>query len=111
MKTYIAKAEMCTYWKTQITATSQEEAEDKASELCSSEFTEIKGTGSWTVYHVEEVERTSLNQNDQELFEALGEALDWIAQLTADDSKEHQEQERWEHLRGIYTKHINAVGV
>lgn len=54
MKTYIAKAEMCTYLKVSIKANSQEEAEKIASEMCGSDFTEIEGTGSWEIYNVEE---------------------------------------------------------
>ena len=56
MKTYIVKAEMCSYLQTQIKANSQEEAERKASEICGSTFTEIEGTGSWEIYNVEQAE-------------------------------------------------------
>lgn len=55
MKTYIAKAEMCTYLQVSIKANSQEEAEEIARNLCGSNFTEIKNTGSWEVYNVEEM--------------------------------------------------------
>ena len=54
MKTYIAKAEMCTYLQVKIKANSEEEAYQKAKELCGSEFTEIEETGSWEIYNVEE---------------------------------------------------------
>ncbi|MEQ8470022.1 MAG: hypothetical protein RIC35_02500 [Marinoscillum sp.] len=54
MKTYIAKAEMCTYLKVSIKANSEEEAQQIAEGLCGSEFTEIEGTGSWDIYNVEE---------------------------------------------------------
>tara|TARA_R110000796_G_scaffold96719_1_gene203222 strand:+ start:680259 stop:680441 length:183 start_codon:yes stop_codon:yes gene_type:complete len=55
MKTYIAKAEMCTYLQVKITANWEEEAYLKAKELCGSQFTEIEGTGNWEIYNVEEV--------------------------------------------------------
>lgn len=56
MKNYIAKAEMCTYLQVTVRASSQEEAERLASEMCGSAFTEIKGCGSWEIYNVEEAE-------------------------------------------------------
>lgn len=46
----------------------------------------------------------------EELIEALGKALDWIAQLTADDSEEHQEPLRWKNIQSVYAKHICAGG-
>ncbi|MBO6496585.1 MULTISPECIES: hypothetical protein [Roseivirga] len=54
MKTFIAKAEMCTYLQVRIRARTQEEAEEKAQNMCGSAFSEIDGTGSWEVYNVEE---------------------------------------------------------
>lgn len=54
MKTYIAKAEMCTYLQAEIKANSQEEAENMAEDMCGSAFTEIKDTGSWEIYNIEE---------------------------------------------------------
>lgn len=54
MKTYIAKAEMCTYLQTSIKANSLEEAERIATEMCGSAFVEIEGTGHWEIYNVEE---------------------------------------------------------
>lgn len=54
MKNYIAKAEMCTYLQVTIKANSQEEAEKIAKEMGGSQFVEIKDTGSWEIYNVEE---------------------------------------------------------
>jgi hypothetical protein len=54
MKTFIAKAEKCTYLQVKITASSEEEACQKSKELCGSKFTEIEGTESWEIYNVAE---------------------------------------------------------
>ncbi|MDW3210293.1 MAG: hypothetical protein R8N23_10525 [Reichenbachiella sp.] len=56
MKTFIAKAEMRTYLQVQIRANTQKEAEQIASQLCGSEFTEIEGSSHWEIYNVEEVQ-------------------------------------------------------
>ncbi|WP_176700079.1 hypothetical protein [Roseivirga seohaensis] len=54
MKTYKAIAEMRTYLQVKITANSEEEAYQKAKELCGSEFIEIEDAGSWEIYNVAE---------------------------------------------------------
>jgi len=43
----------------------------------------------------------------EELSEALGQALDWISELTGDDSKEELEKhnDRWQSIQSIYSKH------
>jgi len=43
----------------------------------------------------------------EELSEALGQALDWISELTGDDSNEELEKnnDRWQSIQSIYSKH------
>ena len=47
----------------------------------------------------------------EQLAEALGKALDWISELTADDSKEELKKinDRWQAIQSIYNKYTNTT--
>ncbi|OEK01166.1 hypothetical protein BFP97_06420 [Roseivirga sp. 4D4] len=105
MKTYVVKAEMCTYLQVSIKACSEKEAERLASQMSQSDFTEIEGTRIWEIYNVEEADLVVEKYSNDELTEALGQALDWISQLVADDSEEDQEPLRWKQIQNVYTKY------